>query len=148
MKHLFAFLENILKVSLSTYGHADYQKHEFERVKIYPFRILSEAILHLCWNTKLLPKAAKKIKCISNFQGILNRMLQVLHHYCRKQHRKNKNSLFIEQNVVITFCLLSINCVSCFSPYSTVEFLGSWTWYFAEILQIFNFTSDQCSCRK
>ena len=48
MKHLFAFLENILKVSLSTYGHADYQKHEFERVKIYPFRILSEAMLNLC----------------------------------------------------------------------------------------------------
>ena len=57
MKHLFAFLENILKVSLSTYGHADYQKHEFERVKIYPFRILSEAILNLCWNVSQTFKA-------------------------------------------------------------------------------------------
>ena len=47
MKHLFAFLENILKVSFTTSGHTDYQKHEFAQLKIYPFRILSEAILHL-----------------------------------------------------------------------------------------------------
>ena len=50
MKHLFAFLENILKVSFTMSGHTDYQRNEFELVKIYPFRILSEAILHLCRN--------------------------------------------------------------------------------------------------
>ena len=47
MKHLFAFLKNILEVCFRTSGHTDYQKHELEQVKIYPFRILSEAILHL-----------------------------------------------------------------------------------------------------
>ena len=51
---------------------------------------LLEAILHLCWNIKLLPKTTKKIKCISNFLGMFNWMLQILHHYCRKQHKKQK----------------------------------------------------------
>ena len=53
MKHLFASLDNILKVSFTTSGHTDYQKkkkkkNEFEGLRIYPFKILSKAILHLC----------------------------------------------------------------------------------------------------
>ena len=48
MKQLFAFLEKILKVSFTTSGHTDYKKNAFERLKFYPFRILSEAILHHC----------------------------------------------------------------------------------------------------
>ena len=50
MKHLFASLENILKVSFTTSGHTDYQKkkNEFEGLRIYPFKIVSKAILHLC----------------------------------------------------------------------------------------------------
>ena len=95
MKHLFAFLENILEVSFTASGLTDYKKKEFARVRIYPFRILSEAILHLYWNMKLLPKTAKKIKCIPNFQGILSWMLLMLHDYCRQKHT-HKNSQFIE----------------------------------------------------
>ena len=59
------------------------------------------------------------LKFIPKFQSILN----CVHHYCRKQHRKNKNLLFIEQNLVITFCL-SI-CLLCFMLvlfYSMAEF--------------------------
>ena len=41
------------------------------------------------------------LKFIPKSQSILN----CVHHYCRKQHRKNKNLIFIEQNLVITFCL-------------------------------------------
>ena len=51
MKHLFASLENILKVSFTTSGHTDYQKkkkNEYEGLRIYPFKIVSKAILHLC----------------------------------------------------------------------------------------------------
>ena len=59
MKHLFVFLENILEVSFTS-GHTDYKKNEFKQVRIYPFRILAEPILHLFWNIKLLPKTAKK----------------------------------------------------------------------------------------
>ena len=35
----------------------------------HSFRILSEAILHLCWNIKLLPKTTNKVKCIPNFKA-------------------------------------------------------------------------------
>ena len=45
MKHLFTFLENILELRFTKSGHTDYQKNELERVRIYPFRILSEATL-------------------------------------------------------------------------------------------------------
>ena len=48
MKHLFAFLENILKVSFTKSSQMDYHIHESERVRVCPFRILSETILHLC----------------------------------------------------------------------------------------------------
>ena len=68
IKHLFAFLEDNLNVSFTTSGHTDYQKHKFERVKIYPFRILSETILHLCWNIKLLTKTAKKLNVSQTYQ--------------------------------------------------------------------------------
>ena len=69
---------------------------------------LSEAILHLCWNIKLLPKTTKKIKCISNFLGILNWMLQTLHHYCRKQHKKQKlTSYRTECYDFLPFCVLT-----------------------------------------
>ena len=44
---LLAFLENNLQESFTTSGHKDYQKNEFEQLRIYPFRILSKAILHL-----------------------------------------------------------------------------------------------------
>ena len=69
MKHLFAFLENILEVSFTMSGHTDYQKNEFELVRIYPLRILSEAILYLCWNIKLLSKTAKKLNVSQTFKA-------------------------------------------------------------------------------
>ena len=112
MKHLFAFLENILEVSFTTSGHTDYKKNEFKWVRIYPFRILSEPILHLFWNIKLLPKTAKKIKCIPHFQGILNWMLQILHHYCTKQHTVHWRKcchyflLFSQLTVLHAICLI------------------------------------------
>ena len=70
-----------------------------------------------------------------------------MHHYCRKQHIKNKNSLFIEQNAVITFCLsISLLCFVLALLYSMVEFFIPWTQYFADILRILNVTSDLCQC--
>lgn len=32
----------------------------------------------------------------SNFQGILNWILQIAHYYCRKQHKNNEDSQIIE----------------------------------------------------
>ena len=58
------------------------------------------------------------------FQSILNRMLQILHITVESNTEKANNSLFIEQNVVITFCL-SI-CLLCFELallYSVAEFV-------------------------
>ena len=42
-----------------------------------------------------------------NFQGILNWIIQILHYYCRKQHKNIENSWIIEQNVAISLSLLS-----------------------------------------
>ena len=126
------FAGNFLNV-----GHTDYQTHEFEQVKIYPFRILSEAILHLCWNIKLFPKTVKKIKYIPNFQGILNWKLQIIIVKCNTE--KTKTVSLLNKMLLLVSAFLSVNCVSRFLPYSTAEFSGSWTQYFsAEILQIFN----------
>ena len=47
-----------------------------------------------------------------NFQGILNWILQILHYYCRKQHKNIKNSQINEQNVVMCLCP-SVYCDLC-----------------------------------
>ena len=39
-----------------------------------------------------------------NFQGILNLILQILHYYCRKQHKNIVHSQINEQNVVMSLC--------------------------------------------
>ena len=39
-----------------------------------------------------------------NFQGILSWILQILHYYCRKQHKNIENSQINEQNVVLSLC--------------------------------------------
>ena len=39
-----------------------------------------------------------------NFQGILNWIIQILHYYCREQHKNIENSWVIEQNVAISLC--------------------------------------------
>ena len=46
-----------------------------------------------------------------NFQGILNWIIQILHYYCRKQHKNIENSRIIEQNFAISLsALLSAYC--------------------------------------
>ena len=64
----------------------------------------------------------------------LNWILQILHYYGKKQHKKIENSQFIEQNVVISnspsLCLLQLVL---HSPSPTREFLKLWTQYFAEL---------------
>ena len=43
-------------------------------------------------------------------------ILQILHYHCIKQHKNFKNLLFIQQNIVISFCpslcLLTVTCAS------------------------------------
>ena len=47
-----------------------------------------------------------------NFQGILNWIIQILHYYCRKQHKNIENSRIIEQNLSLLFSLLTVTCAS------------------------------------
>ena len=58
--------------------------------------------------------SAYLLKGNPNFQGILNRIIQILHYYCRKQHKNIENSWIIEQNVAISllFSLLIATCAS------------------------------------
>ena len=67
-----------------------------------------------------------------NFQDILNWILQILHYYCRKQHKNIKNSRIIEQNLVLSFpfSLFTATCASCRLP-QRQNFFISWTKYFA-----------------
>ena len=46
-----------------------------------------------------------KFKGNPNFQRMLNWILQILLCQCSKQHKNIENLLFIEQNIVISFCL-------------------------------------------
>ena len=66
-----------------------------------------------------------------NFQDILNWILQILHYYCRKQHKNIKNSRIIEQNLVLSFpfSLFTATCASCRLP-QRQNFFISWTKYF------------------
>ena len=66
-----------------------------------------------------------------NFQDILNWILQILHYYCRKQHKNIKNSWIIEQNLVLCFPFsqFTATCASCGLP-QWQNFFISWTKYF------------------
>ena len=66
----------------------------------------------------------------TNFQGILDWILQILHYYCRKQHKNVKNSQIIEQNLVLflPFSLFTATCSSCHLPWRQ-SFSISWTQY-------------------
>ena len=73
------------------------------------------------------------LKGNSNFQDILNWILQILHYYyCRKQHKNIKNSRIIEQNLVLSFpfSLFTATCTSCHLP-QRQNFFIFWTKYFA-----------------
>ena len=67
-----------------------------------------------------------------NFQDILNWILQILHYYCRKQHKYIKNSRIFERNLVSCFplSLFTAICASCRLPHWQNVFI-SWTKYFA-----------------
>ena len=64
----------------------------------------------------------------TNFQGILDWILQIYHYYCRKQHKFIKNSWIIEQNLVLClpFFLFTANCASWRLPHRQSFFI-SWT---------------------
>ena len=83
------------------------------------------------------------IKENPNFQGILKWIIQILHYYCRKQHKNIENSQIIEQNVLISlpFSLLTVTCTS-FAFFNSRLFsvLGHST------LQILNVISDHLFC--
>ena len=67
-----------------------------------------------------------------NFQSILNWILQILHYYCRKQHKNIENSRIIEQNLVLSlpFSLFTATCAYCSLP-QWQSFFVSWTQYSA-----------------
>ena len=65
------------------------------------------------------------VKGNSNFQGILNWILQVLLCHCSKQHKNIEKLQFNEQNIVIFF---SVYCNLCFLRLSQWwMFFSSWT---------------------
>ena len=86
---------------------------------------------HYCWSL-LCCNYWRYFKGNPNFQDILNWILQILHYYCRKQHKNIKNSRIIEQNLVLSFpfSLFTATCASCRLP-QRQNFFISWTKYFA-----------------
>ena len=58
------------------------------------------------------------LKRSPNVQGILNWILQILHYYCRKQHKKIENLGIIEQNLFLSlpFSLFTATYSSCRLP--------------------------------
>ena len=60
----------------------------------------------------------KKLNVSQTFQGILNWILQILHHYCRERHRKNKKLTvywtkccyyFLPFSLLTAFCAFRLN---------------------------------------
>ena len=72
-------------------------------------------------------KLGMYFKGSSNFQGILNYILQILHYHCSKQHKNMENLQFSEQNIIISFwhflCLLGLLLPSPFSTADVFQFL-------------------------
>ena len=84
------------------------------------------------WFVIIYNNLAEYLKGNSNFQGILDWILQIVHYYCRKQHKNIKNSRITEQNLVLSFpfSLFTATCASCRLP-QRQSFFISWTQYSA-----------------
>ena len=100
-----------------------YNRVEISVSKLWPKRVQT---LHF-------PFQIIYIKGNPNFQGILNRILQILLYHCNKQHKNIKNLQFIEQNIVIFFCLLQLLLPSPFSTADVFQFLDT---VLSEILNV------------
>ena len=100
-------------------------------------------VLRLIWNTAQLIYATviyMSFKGNPSFQGILNWIIQILHYYCRKQHKNIENSRIIEQNVAISLCSsLCLLRLALSSPSSTAG-------YFQFLNTALNVTSDHSYC--
>ena len=107
-------------------------------------------LILLIWEgckAELTLKPEHGLKGNLNFQGILNRILQILLYHCSKQHKTIENSQFIEQNIVISFCpslcLLRLVLPLPFSTADVLQFLDT------VLCEILNVTSDHsCHCKK
>ena len=101
-------------------------------------------VLRLIWNTAQLIYATviyMSFKGNPSFQGILNWIIQILHIFCRKQHKSIENSRIIEQNVAVSLCSsLSLLQLVLRSP-------SSKTGYFQFLDTVLNVTSDHLSVR-
>ena len=82
------------------------------------------------WFVIIYNNLAEYLKGNSNFQGILDWILQIVHYYCRKQHKNIENSRITEQNLVLSFpfSLFTASCASCRLP-QRQSFFISWTQY-------------------
>ena len=99
-------------------------------------------ICRYCWSL-LCCNYWRYFKGNPNFHDILNWILQILHYYCRKQHKNIKNSRIIEQNLVLSFpfSLFTATCAYCRLPqWQNVSFLEQST------SRILNVTSDHSCC--
>ena len=91
-------------------------------------------------NSLVEPNQYKVVKGNPNFQGILNWIIQILHYYCRKQHKNIENSRIIEQNVAISLCSsLCLLRLALPSPSSTAG-------HFQFLETVLNVTSDHSCC--
>ena len=77
-----------------------------------------------------------------NFQHLCE-TLQILHYNCIKQHKNIEKLLFVEQNIVISFCpSLCLLWLVVSLPFSTAHVFQ----FFDTVpCKILNVTSDQCS---
>ena len=64
------------------------------------------------------------------FKALLDWILQILHYYCRKQHKNIENSWIIKQNFVLSlpFSLFTVTCASCHRSQHQSFFI-SWALY-------------------
>ena len=113
----------------------------YKRKWIYSLWVFNVYVIEISWCKKYIwcigrwrihEKVLWILKGKSNFQGILNWILQIFHYYCRKQHKNIKNWQIVEQNLVLSlpFSLFTMTCAPCQLP-QWQSFFISWTQYSA-----------------
>ena len=116
-------------------GSFNYQEFSFSKINAKFIKLLWKGTSEYC---------KYKFKGNPNSQGILNWILQILLYQCSKQHKNIENLLFIEQNIVISFCLslclLRLVLPLPFSTADVFQFLDT------VLCKILNITSDHLCC--
>ena len=113
--------------------------HLKSKIKLHSWAIHTQT--SQLWHNCDFIMRSQLIKGKANSQGILKWIIQILHYYCRKQHKNIENSQIIEQNLVTALLPFTLFTTACtfltFLAAKFFQFIKRHKWSFVKYIVSF-----------